>query len=178
MFSVGDNIIYGNQGICKIAGIEDMTIDSNTRPYYVLKPVFENSSTIYFPVGNETAEKKMRRILSVEEVYTLIREMSDEDTIWIENESERKVFYRNILTGSDRSALVKLIKTLYLHEHELKNSGKKLHVSDEKFLKEAEKTLHDELIFVLDIEREEVLPFIKEQLEINTKRQEEDNRVV
>lgn len=178
MFSVGDTIIYGNHGICKIAGIQDMTIDSNTRPYYVLKPVFENGSTIYFPVGNTAAERKMRRILSVEEVYTLIREMSDEDNIWIENEIERKESYRNILTGSDRSALVKLIKTLYLHEQELKGSGKKLHVSDEKFLKDAEKTLNDELIFVLNIEREEVLPFIQEQIEINAKKKKKDYEIV
>lgn len=173
MFSVGNTIIYGNHGICKIVEVKDMTIDSNTRPYYVLKPVFENNSTIYFPVGNEIAEKKMRRILSVEEIYTLIREMPDENTIWIENESERKEVYKSILTGTDRSALVKLIKTLHLHEQELKNLGKKLHASDEKFLKDAEKTLYDEFVYVLDIDREEVLPFIMEQIEINSKKQGE-----
>ncbi len=178
MFSVGDNIIYGNHGICKIEGIEDMTIDSSTRPYYVLKPVFENGSTIYFPVGNETAEQKMRRILSVDEIYSLIREMPDEDTIWIENENERKESYRNIMAGSDRSALVKLIRTLHLREQDLKSSGRKLYASDEKFLKDAEKTLYDEFIFVLDIKREEVIPFITRQIEFNTRKQEEVDGIV
>ncbi len=178
MFSVGDNIIYGNHGICKIEGIQDMTIDSSTRPYYVLKPVFENGSTIYFPVGNETAEQKMRRILSVDEIYSLIREMPDEDTIWIENENERKESYRNIMAGSDRSALVKLIKTLHLREQDLKSSGRKLYASDEKFLKDAERTLYDEFIFVLDIKREEVIPFITKQIEINARKQEEGDGIV
>jgi CarD family transcriptional regulator len=52
-----------------------------------------------------------------------------------------------------------------LHQQELKEKGKKLRVSDERFLKDAEKVLYDEFAHVLDIKREEVLPFIFEQIE-------------
>jgi CarD family transcriptional regulator len=114
----------------------------------------------------------MRPALSVEEVFDLIRSMPDADTIWVENVNERKELYKKILLGNDSSALMRLIKTLYLHGQELKNAGKgkKMHVSDERFLKDAENVLYDEFSYVLDIERDEVLPFINKQIEINTKK--------
>jgi CarD family transcriptional regulator len=165
MFSIGETIIYGNHGVCKITAIQDMEIEDEVRPYYVLKPVFESNSTFYLPTGDEKIQGKMRRILSIEEIYALIKAMPDQDTIWIENENERKEQYKQILVENERSALVKLIKTLYLHQQELKEKGKKLRVSDERFLKDAEKVLYDEFAHVLDIKREEVLPFIFEQIE-------------
>lgn len=90
MFSINDTIIYGNYGICTIIGKQNMTVDSVTGSYYVLKPVFEDSSTLYLPVGNEKTEEKMRRILSAEEIYAIIKEIPDEETIWIDNEKEQK----------------------------------------------------------------------------------------
>ncbi len=180
MFSVGDTIKYGNHGICKIMGTQDMTIDSKTRPYYVLKPLFKNSSTIYLPIGSEIIEKKMRPALTAEEIYALIRNMPDAETIWVENVNERKEIYKKILLGNDSSTLMRLIKTLYLHGQELKNAGKgkKLHASDERFLKDAENVLYDEFSYVLDIERDEVLPFINKQIEINTKKAGADYEIV
>ncbi len=168
MFSINDTIIYGNYGICTIIGKQNMTVDSVTGSYYVLKPVFEDSSTLYLPVGNEKTEEKMRRILSAEEIYAIIKEIPDEETIWIDNEKERKERYKDILFGNDRSALVRLIKTLYLHSEELKDDGKKMHASDERFLKDAEKALYDEFAHVLGIEPEEVLPFIRDRIEKNS----------
>ena len=43
--------------------------------------------------------------------------------------------------------------------------GRKVHVCDERFLKEAEKILYDEFAHVLDIEPEQVLPYIFDQIE-------------
>lgn len=171
MVSVGDTIIYGGHGVCKIDGIREMTVTDETFPYYVLKPVFEPALTIYIKVGNEQCESKMRRVLSAEEIRSLIEQMPDEGTIWEPEENERKKRYKEILDGSDRVALVKLIKTLYLRGEELKASGKgkKLHASDERFLKDAEKTLYDEFAHVLDIKRDEVLPFICRQIEVAIK---------
>lgn len=160
MFLTGDTIIYENYGVCRITGTRDMEIGHTVRPYYELKPVFESNLTFYLPIGQEKIEGKMHRILSTKEIYALIKTMPDEDTIWIENESERKEQYKQILAGNDRPALVKLIKTLYLRQQELKENGKKLYVSDERFLRDAEKALYDEFAYVLDIKPEEVLPFI------------------
>jgi CarD family transcriptional regulator len=175
MPAVGDTIIYGASGVCKITGIQNMTVDKKTLPYYVLKPVFESASTIYVQTGSEICKSKMRRILSDVEIYALIRQMPDECTIWEPDENRRKERYRGILAGADRFALVKLIKTLYRRQEELKASGKgkRLHVSDAQFLKDAEKILYDEFAYVLDIKRQDVLSFIGEQIEATAKEREE-----
>lgn len=43
--------------------------------------------------------------------------------------------------------------------------GKHLYISDERFLKEAEKILYDEFQFVLKLQKNEVLPFIVQKIE-------------
>lgn len=58
-----------------------------------------------------------------------------------------------------------MIKTLRWRRQELKNTSKdkKLQISDEDFLKDAEKTLCEEFAYVLNIKLEEVIPFLYEQ---------------
>jgi len=167
MFSKGDSIVYGSYGVCKIVGIKDMKVEEEVSSYYVLEPVFENNLTFYLPIGNEVIKEKMYHTLTTEEIYALIKAMPDEDTIWIENDNERREHYKQIIAGNDHTALVKLIKTLSLRQQELKENGKKLYISDERFLKDAEKVLYDEFAHVLDIKQEEVLPLIFEQIEAN-----------
>lgn len=165
-FSLGDTVLYGVHGVCKIASMEEKTMGGETRAYYVLKPVYEENSTVYIPVDNEALKAKLKRILSPEEIYALIRSMPEEDSIWVEDEAQRKDRYQKILAKGDRAELIRLIKTLYLHSQSQTEKRKKLHISDEHFMKEAEKMLYEEFAHVLCISREQVLPFIMEQIQL------------
>lgn len=82
----------------------------------------------------------------------------------------RKEKYREILKNGDRQELIQLIRTLYLHQQELKKAGKKFHATDEKILNEAEKILHHEFAYVLDIKLEEVVPFISKEINIEERK--------
>lgn len=104
--------------------------------------------------------------MSKEEIYDLIRSIPDEQTIWIENESERKETYKSIISSGDRHKIVQIVKTLYIHQNDQKSKGRKLHLCDERFLKDAEKILYDEFALVLGLERSQVLPFIMQQVEL------------
>ncbi|MEY8355333.1 CarD family transcriptional regulator [Lachnospiraceae bacterium 54-53] len=163
--NIGDVIIYGSHGICKVTGLQDMCMDEKIRPYYVLKPVFHTASTVYISVIRDRRKTEIRRILSADEIFSLVKKMSGKDFIWITDNRKRKELYGQILADGDRYELVKMIKTLRWHKQELKNSNKdrKLQISDEDFLKNAEKTLCEEFAYVLNIKREEVIPFIYEQ---------------
>lgn len=164
MFCVNDTILYGAQGVCRIVSIVRESFGSGPVDYYVLEPVYHDNSTIYVPVESAALTGKMRRMLSPEEIISLIRSMPGEELIWIENENQRKTAYREILSRGDRTELVKLIKTLYLHQQQRQAAGKKLHIADEHFFKEAEKMLYDEFALVLNLKQEEVLPFILAQI--------------
>jgi CarD family transcriptional regulator len=169
LYQVGNTIMYGSQGAFKIAEITEKNLDGKVLEYYVLKPVIDDKSITLVPV-NEAAIAKMRRVLSVDEIYSLIKAMPDENTIWIEDERTRKGQYKEIIARGDRTELVRLIKTLYFHQQEQHAKKKKLHVEDEKLMKNAEKMLYGEFAHVLNIKPEQVLPFIMEQLAVEEKR--------
>ncbi|MBE7721379.1 MAG: CarD family transcriptional regulator [Lacrimispora celerecrescens] len=165
MINIGDIIIYGNHGICKVTGLQDMYMDEKIRSYYVLKPIYNTASTVYVSAISNKRKTEIRHVLSADEIFSVVEKMSDEDLIWIKDNHKRKELYGQILSDGNRSELIKMIKTLRYQKQELKNINKdrKLQIFDECFLKDAEKALCEEFAYVLNIKREEVIPFIYEQ---------------
>ena len=92
--------------------------------------------------------------------YCLIQTLPEQGTMWIEDETERKARYKEILAGGDRVQLIQMIKALYFHQEEQRAVGKKLHISDENFFKEAQRLLHDEFSAALGIPRDDILDYI------------------
>ena len=179
MFQVGDTILYGANGVCKIKEITDKTFGENKKTYYCLQPLSNENTVIYAPVNCTELTSKMRRVLSAEEVHDIIRIISYEEPIWYEDEAERKEKYHEIISDGDRINLGKMIKALYFHQQKQQANGKKLHQTDERFFKEAERILYEEFAVVLHINPEEVLPYIMTQLEriADEKGKEPRNRI-
>lgn len=165
--SINDTVLYGIEGVCRVVGKTQREYHGHKNEYYVLKPVFSEKSLYYIPTDNEKAAAKIRRILSTEEIYSLIRSVPEEETLWIENKSQRKEAFRRILVSGNRHKLLCMLRTLYLKEQEKKSAGKHLYLSDERIMREAEKIIYEEFAHVLDIRPEQVLPFILKQVEIN-----------
>ena len=159
-YHVQDTVLYGQSGVCRIADIAEKDVGGGLRAYYVLQPVFEESATIFVPVGNEALTAKMRRVMSEAEITALIDAMPEEDSIWIADDNARRERYKAILAGGDPSDLIRLIKTLYLRAQTQKAQNKKPRLEDERFMKQAEKLLYEEFAHVLHIRRDEVLPYI------------------
>jgi len=168
-FDIGSTVTYGIHGVCVIESIEKKEFMGEKANYYVLKPLNDTRSTVYVPCQNGTLIEKMQKVLSKSEIYELIRSMPSEEDIWIENAVERKRRYSEILVSGDRQALIRVIKTLYERRKRQTESKKKLHISDEKLLSDAEKILYEEFAHVLSIKKDQVLPFICEQIEIQEK---------
>lgn len=169
MFQVNDVIMYGAHGVCKIVGTEEKLISGVKKSYYVLKPVGDQGSTIFAPTDNEIVLKKMRRLLTRDEIHKLIDSMGAENPQWIANENVRKELYKNILTKGDHLELIQMIKAIYAHKQAREAEGKRLHMSDERFFKDAEQILYNEFQYVLDIRsKNDLLTYIFERLEKNT----------
>ena len=166
MFQVNDVIIYGTQGVCKIIGTEEKTVNRIRKTYFVLKPVDDKGATIFAPTDNEFVLKKMRRLLTKEEIHALIDAMPAENAVWIENENERREHYKVILPGGDHSELIKMIKAIYTHKKQREAEGKRLHMSDERFLKDAEQILYNEFQYVLELDgKEDLMNYIFARIE-------------
>lgn len=168
MFHVNDTVIYGVEGVCRIIEITERTFRDKNICYYVLKPVYKENATIFVPTENEALTARMRPILSAEEINNIIQSMSKESDIWINDENERKLRYKAILTGGDCRELVRLIRTLYNHQQKQKAIGKKLHLADDRIFKEAERMLYDEFAASLNLRQDQVLPYIIKSIEAET----------
>lgn len=165
MFQINDTVVYGVNGVCKIENITTKEFMGTSKEYYVLKPVKDSAATIYVPKQNEKLTGKMRKLLSEQEVYHLIKTMPETETLWFQNENERKEQYKKVLVKGDHSELIGMIKAIYSQKQKREEEGKHLYISDERFLKEAERILYEEFQYVLNIKREDVLPLIFSKIE-------------
>ena len=172
MFSVGDTVVYGSQGVCRIEGTQSKKIRGEYVDYIVLKPVYDQNSTVFVPKNNEELLAKMREILSADEIYRIISELPERDPIWIDDDNIRKAKYQEMIDEGDRRKIMLIIKTLYRHKLEQEEKGRRLDQADEFILRQAEKLLHDEFALVLDIRPDEVVPFIMEQIDVHKKSEE------
>lgn len=168
MINVGSTIVYGSQ-VCKVSDLSDKTFGKITRKYYVLMPVFDEKNMIYVPVDNEKLVARMKQILSAEEIYALIAEMPDKKSIWIDDDKLRAVKYKELIENGNREEIITLIKTLFEHKCEMEARGRKLHASDEIILARAEKVIYEEFALVLNIKRDEVVPFIAAKINVEKK---------
>lgn len=165
MFQKDDMVRYGAHSVCRVEDITVKDFNGAAVEYYVLRPVYNDTSTIYVPAHNHALTEKMRKVLSEGEIQALIHAMPHEESIWIDDEEARRERYREILAGGDRAELIRMIKALYHHQCEQQAKGRRLHMSDDRFFKEAEKMLHEEFALVLGIPKEQVLSYILEQLQ-------------
>jgi len=166
LFQINDAIIYGTEGVCRIVDIEEKSIGGRKQKYYVLKSVRDNGITVYAPVDNEHVLKKMRRLLSREQIDTLIDSMPSEAESWVENANERKELFKSILERGDHLELIKMIKAIYAHKKAREAEGKRLHISDEHFFKDAEQILYNEFQYVLKLNsKEELMAYIVSRID-------------
>lgn len=165
MYQIGETVLYGTEGVCRIDEIQEMKCCGTKAAYYVLKPVYRAGATIYVPLDNERLVGRMRRVLSRAEIDELLRCVTQEELPWIEDANERRQEYGRILTEGDRCEVVRLIRLLYLRRQTLVSAGKHLRSSDDQLLREAEKLLNDEFALVLNIPQREVPEYIRTHIE-------------
>lgn len=169
MLNIGEKVLYGAAGACTITDICTKKFgDKGEREYYVLVPVHDTRTTLYVPVDNEALQAKMKKLLSAEEIEALIASMPREEAVWINDEKARQESFKNILKSGDRRELINMTKALYRHRQKVTAMGRKLHMSDERLFKEAEKLLCDEFAVVLEMQPSEVMPFIIHRLDEQT----------
>ncbi len=165
MFEIGEAVTYGSEGVCRITQLQTREFNGQKMDYYVLTPVYRESSTIFVPCANENLLRRMHPVLTEDEAKAFIAQLPHYESIWINNENERKQVYRTILAEADRIGAARIVRTLYKHREKLNASGKKMHLSDEKYFADAQRMLFDELAFVLQIERDNVLPLLMQTIE-------------
>ncbi len=156
MFKIGDIVVYGAQGICKIAGTEQKQIGKTSVNYYVLKPIFNQNTSVFVPVENAALTAKMQEILSKEQANRLAQRVININILKFVGENDKQDQYKTILASGDRERLIALIKTIRAERDTRRENGKKLNINDEQTLRKAETLFYNELAFVYDVSPDEV----------------------
>ena len=164
LFACGDMVVYGIHGVCSIIDVETRIIDRKKVEYYVLEPVDQPGAVFYVPSQNQAAVAKMRSILTREEFDIMLQSEKVWENVWIADENLRKQRYRELLSGNDRAELLGMVSALYRHKKEQQESGRKFHVTDENFLRDAQKLLSSEFSLILGIPQTEVASYIMSRI--------------
>ena len=145
MFEVGEYIVYGCKGVCQVEEITHIDIPGSNkdRLYYVLAPLEDRNGKIYAPT----------------------EEMPQIEELWVVNEKQRELQYKEALKTCDFRAWISIIKTLYFRKKERIAQGKKITSLDERYLKAAENELYGELSLILGLPKSQMEDFICRKLE-------------
>ncbi len=164
MFEIGEYIVYGHNGICKVEDITylDMSGADKDRLYYVLLPVNTKGGKLYSPVDSNKI--KTRKMLTSEEANQLIDEIPEIEQLWVTNDKLREEQYKQAVKGCDCRQWIRIIKTLYLRKQERLAQGKKVTTIDEHYLKLAENQLYGELSVALGKKKTEMADFIAQRI--------------
>ncbi|MDO5291325.1 MAG: CarD family transcriptional regulator [bacterium] len=165
MFKIGEYIIYGNAGVCRVKDITTMDVTGveKNKLYYELSPVYISGSKVFTPVNNEKVI--MRPVITKQETLDLIDEILGIEELWIPDERVREQTYKEALRSCDCRELIKIIKTLYERKQERIEDGKKATAVDDRYLKSAEEYLYGELAIALDMDRDQVKEYIEKRVE-------------
>lgn len=148
MYQIGELVQYGTSGVCKVEEIV------NSVPWlqkdmecYLLIPVSKKEEKIYSPIDNDKVI--MRRILSKDEVAELMGKAPEIEGPAIINEKQCEIIYREELYSVDCYRWLGLLKTLYARRAARTAIGKKITATDERYLKNVEERLKEELVLII-----------------------------
>lgn len=161
MYQVGEQVMYGIHGVCTIVEQEERMVDRKKILYYVLEPRDQAGARFYVPAHNQAAVAKMRRVMTREELESLLDSQEVRQDAWINDENQRKLCYRELISSGDRTRLISMVRTLHARKNMQAAAGRKFHLCDENFLRDAEKLLSSEFSMVLGISQEELPSYMK-----------------
>ncbi len=164
MFSIGDLIVYGNNGVYSVTEYCKSPVDKNdTRTFYVLTPLYESASNIIVtPVTNDRVI--MRGLISEDEAYGIIDKIPYICELTVECERNRRDKYRESLSTCSLEEYVKIIKSVHTRRENVKKTKKRLSETDAEYEKRAKYCLYSEFASVFSIPFDSVEDFINQRI--------------
>lgn len=161
MYQAGNQVVYGIHGVCRVVDLETQMVDGKKRTYLVLEPLNQERARYLVPADNPMAMAKLRTVLTKDAWNQLLESNAVREDGWIQDENLRKQTYRELISGGDRERLLRMVHTLYVHKAAQSAAGKKVHLCDDNFLRDAEKCLAGEIAIAMNMEPDEAKNYLK-----------------
>lgn len=166
MYQIGDLIVYGGEGVCRVdeIGVPKISGINKQRQYYTLSPLYRDGK-VFAPVDTTVF---MRPVISRDEALSLIRDIPNMEASVYENSNLRFLneYYQERLQNYTCAGLLQLIRNTRAKREVMISRGKKLGLVDERYMKRAEDMLHGEFAVALGIERGDVRQYIVDTLAV------------
>ena len=156
MFSVGEYIIYGVEGVCEVeeAGkLKVAGLDKN-REYYRLRPYY-HGGTIYTPVDGKAVMRPVLTRAELEGLLPRLPELKPLDDVPADSRAAGE-YYRAILS--------RLCRTLHNKQQALSASRRTVSSTELRSWKMAEEMLYGEFGFALGMPPSKVKAYLQEKL--------------
>lgn len=160
MFSVGEKVIYGENGVCTVDKIDvlDMPGMPKGQLYYYLVPLI-GSGSYFAPVDTQVF---MRPVMSADEALAFIDSIpSIEPAICLDNRFNHvDAFYRDLFKQHSCEALIAVIKGLRARMEDKKTKSTRA----EQTVRRAREILYGELSVSLNIPYSVIGDFVTERV--------------
>ena len=164
LYAVNDYVVYGIHGVCRITDLQEQSVGEHRQVYYVLEPTDQSVTKYMLPADNPVVLGKLRPVMTKEELEHILCSREVGKDCWVADENLRKQNYRVLINSGDRVALIRMIGTLERHKQAQALAGRKFHLCDENFLRDAKKLIESEIALILGIEKQEVGAYIKQSI--------------
>lgn len=164
MFRIGDAVIHPAEGVCEITEIAEKNFSGTAEEYYVLRSVYDSQSTVYIPVETVKTRPKIRLALNREQVHKIIDSLENNEPVKTDNDNHRRLLFKEILASGNADEIGRVLTTIYRLRTELRKTGKKIKASDERIIKETERSVFTEFAFSLGISPEEIPAYIDDRI--------------
>lgn len=162
MFTVGDLVVYGGEGVCRVdsVGTPDTSGYDKTKTYYTLSPLYR-SGQVMTPVDTRVL---MRPVMTADEAAAFLAALPELPAEEPAGTSQRAIkdHYHAVVTSYDCGRMAAMIKHVCRRRHWAAQHGRKVSQLDERYLRRAEDQLYGELAAALGIERQEVCTRIRQ----------------
>lgn len=160
MYQIGDLIVYGNTGVCRVEAVETPRHrpGEEERQYYLLRPLYQDG-TIRIPVDTKVF---MRPVISREEAEKLIDTIPgmNAEVYHERNFTQLAAHYQEALGSHECSDLIELVMSIYAKKQDAESKKRKFGQVDARFMKRAESLLYGEFSVALGIPFDDVQGYI------------------
>ena len=106
LYQIGDYVVYGVHGGCRIVDFAQRMIDRKVKNYIVLESFSQGEMRIYLPPDNSAALDKLQPLLDGETLEQLLPSEKIRQNCWISDENQRKQKYKELISAGDHVSLL------------------------------------------------------------------------
>lgn len=166
MFKVGELVMYGGMGVCKVSkiGRPDFAGEEDDTLYYFLEPLYK-SGIFYAPVDNDKIS--IRKVISKKKAKELIDSLDKIEWEIYSTPSIQQLsqHYQSIIDTHNCKDLLALTKSIMEKGLDAQKNNKKLGQIDKRFMKKAEDLLYGEFAAALGMDIDKVEELVKGKLQ-------------